>query len=528
MKNKSVFIHTILLLCILLFAFAVRIYHIDTVPPGLYPDEANNAQNALDALSTLHYQWFYPDNNGREGLFINLMALTIKFFGTTLLGVKLPSIILGVLTVLGTYLLARELFPSKHRIALISAYLITVSFWAINFSRIGFRAILMLPIITFSLYFIFRGLRRNRYRDYIFAGMLFGLGFHSYIAFRIAPALLIVLFVLLLLIDGRFVQRYWRAIALFVVSAILVAAPLFYTLSTHPQYAGERTSDVGIFSLENRQEIPRQLAQSAILSLAKFNVYGDPNFRHNYAPYPLLEPLTGIAFLAGLIIALKQFFHFLMLRMRHNIRNRNLVIYGLLLAWFVLFLLPEMLTYEGLPHALRSIGTLPVVYLFAAISINALIDWVVYKRQQTRVFLLTIIGIFLLFVGVFNTLKYHVFWAQNPKTATAFHKDLHDIVTALPTYPPYKEKIIIAGPLERLSVSFFVGDDDHVHYKTPQEVSSLTLQPHDIIFVPQEHADTMKQLPQTTPPYITEKHLQKGASVFYTIHLPAQSPSISH
>lgn len=136
-KNK---IHLILLTLIIILAAILRIYNIDSAPAGIYPDEANNGTNAYDAQLNNDYQLFYPDNNGREGLYINLIAFSFKFFGVNMLTLKLASILMGILTVLGVYFLSKELFIGKPRLTLIASYLTAVSFWAINFSRIGFRA----------------------------------------------------------------------------------------------------------------------------------------------------------------------------------------------------------------------------------------------------------------------------------------------------------------------------------------------------------------------------------------------------
>ncbi|MFA6352700.1 MAG: hypothetical protein WCW90_00415, partial [Candidatus Paceibacterota bacterium] len=58
-----------------------RFYNLNTTPPGLYPDEAMNGNNALESIATGDYKIFYPENNGREGLFINIQAFLLKTFG---------------------------------------------------------------------------------------------------------------------------------------------------------------------------------------------------------------------------------------------------------------------------------------------------------------------------------------------------------------------------------------------------------------------------------------------------------------
>jgi len=89
-----------------------RLYDLKNVPPGLYPDEAMNGNNALETVVTGDYKIFYPENNGREGLFINIQAVFLKFLPREPWALRLPSALFGILTVLGIYLLTRELFKN--------------------------------------------------------------------------------------------------------------------------------------------------------------------------------------------------------------------------------------------------------------------------------------------------------------------------------------------------------------------------------------------------------------------------------
>src|SRR5664279_3380071 len=82
----------------------LRFARLDELPPGLHPDEAVNGNNAVEALRTGDYKVFYPENHGREGLFINLEAVALRLFGRfepwVLRG---TSALIGSLTVLGTF-----------------------------------------------------------------------------------------------------------------------------------------------------------------------------------------------------------------------------------------------------------------------------------------------------------------------------------------------------------------------------------------------------------------------------------------
>lgn len=466
MKNKKKILHYSILAGVLLLAIFLRVYNIDNAPPGIYPDEANNGTNAYDAMISGNYQWFYPDNNGREGLFLNLIGISFKLFDVSIFSLKLPSIIFGVFTVLGVYLLCRELFRTKPHIALIASYLTAVSFWAINFSRIGFRAIMLPAILTFTFYFLFRGLRmfdprtKNYLQLYNFAiaGLIFGLGMHSYIAFRIAPLILIVTLIALVITYRHFLKSYWHGILLFLLFGFVSAAPMLWTFHAHPELVNSRSGSISILSEEvNHGDLFGTLATTVGLSLAKFNFYGDPNWRHGYPPYPTLELIVGIAFLFGIIYSFILF-----LKSCRTIREQRqketspspsaFVIHSFLISWFFVMLIPEFMTREGLPHALRSIGALPVVYIFAALTFDFILAKAKERSMQIHAIALAFILITLFYIGLFNTIKYHVFWAQHTKVAFSFNKDLTDIGHYVQTLPPEQSKYVITGSLTRLPV----------------------------------------------------------------------------
>src|SRR3990167_955982 len=98
------------LILILVIATFFRLWQIQTIPHGLYPDEAMNGNNALEALDTGDFKVFYSENNGREGLFINIQALSLKAFGNEAWALRLVSALFGILTVAGLYLLTRQLY----------------------------------------------------------------------------------------------------------------------------------------------------------------------------------------------------------------------------------------------------------------------------------------------------------------------------------------------------------------------------------------------------------------------------------
>lgn len=434
-----------LLFAILSLALFVRVYQIDSIPGGLYPDEAVNGIDALHAIETGEYKLFYPNNYGREGLFINLQALAIKYFGNTVPVLKFWSAIFGTLAVLGLYLLGKELFQRRSA-GLIAAFLLATSYWAINFSRIGFRAIMVTFLLTFAFYFFFKGLRTERIRTFFISGLIFGVGLHTYVAYRLAPLILIALLPFLILSYEHFFKRFWKHGLAFILGAFLSAAPLIFHFVNHPEELNSRTGAVSIFSPEiNKGDFWGTFSKTLGLSLIKYNFWGDQNWRHNYPPYPVLDPFTGIFFLAAFGYIIFQIVRLIGRRFREGIRDPILVRYTFLLIAFFVMLIPEFLTEEGLPHALRSIGTQMSVFLIATTGIL----WIVHKAKNShlgaRLALLSLLFIALFGGATINVSKYFYFFGNSPTQMGAFDKNFRNMAEYILALPAEKKKYIVTN-----------------------------------------------------------------------------------
>jgi len=483
--KKRNLIYLLALMVILGLSFCVRAMNIENAPGGVYPDEAINGMDALKAFQSGNYQWFYPDNNGREGLFMNLIAFSYAIFGVTIMGLKFPSIIFGTLSVLGTYLITKELFRSR-RAGLMAAFFLAFSFWSINFSRIAFRAIMLPTILSFSFYFLFRGLRTfqgfsikqgifKNYAYFALAGFIFGIGLHTYIAFRIAPGILAILFLALWITKKHFLRDYWIQGLIFTLFALISMAPIILTFQAHPEFLNSRSGDISILSPEvNQGNLIGTAAKSLGLSLVKYNFWGDQNWRHNYPPYPILNPLLGLPFLAGLIYLIVKWFHLLFIRFKNGIRDRKFYVYSFILAWFFAMLAPEFMTAEGLPHALRAIGTLPTTYMISIIPLL----WFLGKKDTFdhgfKFVTVSLIFIVMFTVGVSNVIKYHKFWAQNENQYNSFEGNLIEISDYLKTVPENYNKVVIARNMQIIPIKLFNSELPNTYRAHPDNLDNIT------------------------------------------------------
>ncbi len=433
LKNKKC-----IFVLIILIAVFFRFYQLDLIPAGVYHDEAINGNDAFLSLKNGNYNILYPENNAREGLFIWLISLSFSIFGISIWSLKFIPAVIGTLTVLGLYLFTKELFSldEKYRmqntnIALLSSFFLAISFWHINFSRIAFRAILVPFVLVYSFYFLIKGFKEQKSFHLGIAGMIFGLGFYTYTVFRLAVLLVLVALFLFWInyIKQNLQKKFFLNAGYFLVSILIIALPLGIYFLSNPQNFFGRTGQVSVFSQPN---ILKSFGQSILFHLGMFNFYGDANWRHNLAGSPQLLLPIGIFFLIGLFFSIKQL-------KRTDLKFR---VYVLLFAWLLVMILPGALTWEGIPHALRTIGTIPVLYIFASLGTFNLYNWLKNKMENKKIFIIVCL-LFIVFLISAQFQKYFIVWAEHPETKAAFSYEYLKIGDYLNSLPEQTQKIVV-------------------------------------------------------------------------------------
>lgn len=469
---------------IILLAFFLRVYNIDKFPSGVYPDEAVNGQDALRALESGDFKWFYPDNDGREGLFMNLIALSFAIFGISAFSLKLPAILLGTLTVWGVFLLTKELFKN-YKTALLASFFGAVSFGAIIFSRISFRANLLPFVLVWSFYFLFKGFHSKKISHFAIAGIFFGLGLHGYIAFRLAPFVLVGVLPFLILARKDFLRDFYKPILVFIASFVIVALPMFYVFYTHPEFFFTRTNEISILSPQINNGHPWQMFFHTFkLSLMKYNFIADTNWRNNFPPFPILNPVMGIFFIGGAICSLLIFLRTIFLRITKKDYDDAIVVHAFLFIWFVVMLVPEFMSFENNPHALRAIGALLVTFIWAAFGAVLLWDKLSTNITRGRAWLSGFFIFLFLFSATFDSAKYFIFWGQHIQTARSFEKNVTDLSYYVRELPEEKKVYALLGNMQRVVVRMFNWDREGFYDLNPIEIDKFEFkEQEDIVFV---------------------------------------------
>jgi 4-amino-4-deoxy-L-arabinose transferase-like glycosyltransferase len=352
-----------LMVLILLVAAALRLAALGQIPPGLYHDEA---YNGLDALKVLDgdLSLYFAANNGREPLFIYLVAATVGLLGRSPFAVRLAAVAPGLLTVAATFALGRALFD--RRVGLLGAAILAVTLWHVHLSRVGFRAALLPLFIALFLWQGALAARTGRRRYWLAAGALYALSFYTYLAARFTPVALFLLGVYSISRGPNHVSRFTFHVSRLrwsIPAFLAVLSPLALFTLRHPNLVLARTGQVAIWdpAIHGGDFLGTLLTHTA-RTLGMFLVRGDRIWRHNVPWRPVFDPLLGFFFLLGLIWALR--------RWRHDGAA------ALLVFWTATMSLPTLLA-EDAPHFLRGVGVLPLAVLFPALGL----DWVLGSRE---------------------------------------------------------------------------------------------------------------------------------------------------
>jgi 4-amino-4-deoxy-L-arabinose transferase-like glycosyltransferase len=392
---------------VVIVGLALRLWRLDAVPAALSHDEAYDALNAVQILDGAR-PLFFPSNNGREPLFMYVVALAFGLFGVGAVPLRLVAVVAGTATTAVVALVGRELFGRAA--GLFAAALMALGFWPLFDSRLGLRAAL-LPLLSAAVVWgLARALRASEVRGVVgwaaAAGAAIGLAFDTY-----TPGRLLALLPLVLI---GFHRRRLGLLGLAAagLAAFVVALPLLGYFAAHPEDFLGRTDQVNDIRFILAEANPWPLVVDTLNTLGMFVVAGDPSSRYNLADRPVFDAVSGLMFYAGLAVCLRIIFS------PHRPHPRAAPA-ALLLAALTVGLLPSAITGES-PHFLRAVGAQPAIYLLAGIGgvyvFDALARQLEQRLEPSAAFAATrgCLALLLLGTGLLTYRDYFAAWADDP------------------------------------------------------------------------------------------------------------------
>ena len=251
MKSKIV----LLLGFIILFAGFLRFYNIAGNPPSLTWDEAAWGYNAysigIDGRDEfgrfLPLTYLESFGDFKPPVYAHLSVIPVKLFGLNEFSTRFASALFGVLTVLVTYYLVRELFPNNKSptLGLISAGVLAISPWHILLSRAAFEANVATFFIVLGVYLFFSSLRKRWFL--ILSVFSFVISMYTFNTARIVSPLLLL--GLIFVNRDYLIKKIPIQTLISAVFGAIIFLPLFVFLLT-PQ-AKLRYNEVNIFTDSN-------------------------------------------------------------------------------------------------------------------------------------------------------------------------------------------------------------------------------------------------------------------------------------
>lgn len=423
---------------IVCLAFFLRIYNLQTIPPGVNRDEAAIGYNAYSLLLTGkdEYGKFLPISLQSFGdwklpVYIYETILTIKLFGLNEFAIRLPSALAGTISVILAFFIVKQLFTDR-KLAMVTMLLMAISPWSLHLSRTTSEANMAVCLISAGVLIFLKQINKKSWL-LLLTGILFALTFGTYAGNYV--------FTTLLSLGLFFLYRKELLRHRFGIATIItfIALSSFLWLQT----AGAnvtKISGIGIFgdpSIVNARIVtPRnehanpqsilvkllnnkinfgaeQFAQNYVRAFSPefLFIHGGGNHAHNILNFGNMYLVEAPFFFLGLALLFVQK------------RGRS---YYLVLLWLLIAPLAPSLTKDA-PHTVRMFAIFPILPLVTALGLL----WLV--KIVPKIFYLPVIGIiFVLFalnIGTYLDRYYVLFPYEESQNWGILYKKINTIIS---------------------------------------------------------------------------------------------------
>lgn len=382
-------LYRFLVAALFLAGIVLRFYKLGLIPYGLNNDEASIGYDAW-ALATYGvdrngYPWpVYPITWGSGGggpMVVYLAVLTEKLFGHSVFSLRLPSAILGVLTLPLFYYLLKKALGAPA--ALAGLVLMAFNPWHLLMSRFALDCNTFAFWLAAALVMFLTGVKTRKTAYYLCSSVLFAVCLYVYGSATIVIPVFLLLIALYALKHGDLTLRQLiLSIGVFLI--ILLPLIVFYTINfldlpaiINTRFSVPRfvTSRSVFYPLD--ESLPRHMGES-LLYILRFLTTGplDTEVSCNQVPgygvfYRFTFLLTGI----GLFLSVRHMLNGLPVRGKksENIcqRTEDILLNGNLILFLCIVLFSLFLRLE----ISRMTLLLVPVLVFQAISLRFLLEY---------------------------------------------------------------------------------------------------------------------------------------------------------
>lgn len=511
----------VILIAVLLAAFALRVWGLSAVPPGLTHDEANHGREAIGVLNGV-FLYFFPLNYGSEPLYSYTVALFMALLGKGVFALRLVNAVFSTAAIAATYAWAS---PRLGRVtALLGAALMAVSFWPLAAGREALRAGMLPFFMALAVIAFWRILERtnNEVRmtnsdrsssrpttggvtrhssPVIFFGLAVALTLHVYLAARVSWLLFPLFLLYLALFHRAIFRRSWRPVLAGLLLAGALVAPMFLYLRAHPEMQTRLDMlDRPLQAIGAGDFGPVLLNVRDALLAFVWPGFGDAFLAYNIPGRPVLDVVSAAFFVLGLMACLWRW------------RRPT---YAFLLLWFLAGVIPSLVT-GPTANTTRNAAALPAVYLIVAVGFVATLSVLRRKGERAKggkgdgastpspIFpfspsTITLAALVILtWVAFVSSRDYFVRWGDSTEVRGAYQHTLVESILHLTTQYSAADPILFStvypGPAHDASIALVMAADHPAIGRTARWADAR----HALVIPPGE---TTAVIPYSTPPH---------------------------
>ncbi len=428
----------LLLAGLLLLAFGLRVVALDTAPPGLRYDELQNYLMAGRVLAG-ERPLYFAESWGHEPLYHYLQAGSLALLGESDWSLRLPSVVLGLVELAATWLVAQKLLG--RRVGLLATAFLTVSFWAIFYSRVGLRVGGVTAFAALMIYFLWQswerpstqemraqGLRAQKWRglvDGLLGGLFLAAGVYTYLAGRVLPAVVVGFVLFSAVFHWQQFKSRWPRFVLMAAVGGLLCWPLWQAIAANP--TGEQRLELlnqAIVALRLGNPLP--VLDLSVRALGMYVIRGEQDWLYNEYGRPIFGLITVFFFLGGLLWVARRW------------RQPR---FALLLLWFFGGTGPSMIAPPA-ASVTHSIVAQPVAYIFLGLGVAKMWQWL---HQRQPIAATALIALLVIVPGVADSLAYFVTWNRQPEVAELYQGGITAVADAVQNDAP-GGAVLVGGP----------------------------------------------------------------------------------
>lgn len=395
----------VLYIGILILASILRLYRLNTIPPGVNRDEASIGYTAYSLLMTGKDEYsrllplsFESFGDWKLPVYIYTTVPFVKILGLNEVAIRLPSALAGIATIAIVYFLVQLLF-NKPILSLLSMLILAISPWHIHLSRVESESNIAVLLIVLGLYSFLKGIEK-RNKLIVLGFFLWAITYYTYHGNHIFTSLF-VLGICFLYRQYIFKIKYFLFGLLFfsLLVAFILSQTLFFADKT-------KIAGISIFGdptvVHERIEKPRNEHEnpSSLLSRLVHNkltyaiqtvgqnylnafspaflfISGGTNHAHNIENFGNMYLIDAPFLILGLYFLLRKS------------KERHI---SLLLWWFFISPVAASITKDA-PHTNRMFAIFPALSIIVALGIFSTIQLILQKKAYIKYLLIGFLGI---------------------------------------------------------------------------------------------------------------------------------------